>query len=172
MKKFDFRVAMKSLGIALVMTLIIVVFVTVLSIGMSGIIQHFEPNEEQLTSVAAEEVRSGDEWEMVENISSCNTNELMVIDNSQITEEMLISRNGKLIIDKVIGKCINDEGDGTVLNNRVDDEYISYRKCKDIKKNDIVVTYLIYNPDSAFIDDILYRFDYVVARDNLYESQG
>lgn len=77
-------------------------------------------------------------------------------DSSELTEDILASRQGKLIIEKCIGTVTDDERNG-VLN---DGSYISYENV-DCTKGDTITTYLIYNPDTNYTDDVIDRFDFV-----------
>lgn len=88
--------------------------------------------------------------------------EILVIDSSDLTNEMLENRNGKIIIEKVIGEVLDDEGNGKILNNN--NYYISYKNTKDIKPGSIVLSYMIYDPDTNYFDDIKDRYDYVIAQ--------
>lgn len=77
-------------------------------------------------------------------------------DSSELTEDVLANRQGKLIIEKCIGTVIDDEKNGSLE----DGSYISYADV-DCVKGDSVITYLIYNPDTNYTDDVIERFDYV-----------
>jgi uncharacterized protein YabN with tetrapyrrole methylase and pyrophosphatase domain len=98
------------------------------------------------------------------DINTVNTNELMVIDESQLTSDILENRNGKIIISRVIGKCINLNCDGVILNPYRDCTYISYADVQGVTENSIVVTYYIYNPDNNNVDDVISRVDYIVEQ--------
>ena len=91
----------------------------------------------------------------IDTVKIYNTNEL--------TTEILTNRNGKIIIEKVIGKVENDNLDGKIINC-IDEQhnYITYKRVENVKKNDIVLTYFIYNPLTNVEDDILTRIDYVI----------
>lgn len=85
-----------------------------------------------------------------------------IINANDLTFEELNSRNGKLIIERVIGIVEDAEnGVGHVLFSP-NYEYISYESVKGIRNGNIICTYLIYNPDTNYEDDILMRFDYVI----------
>ena len=104
--------------------------------------------------------------------------ELFKIYNSaDLTEEILINRNGDLIVEKLYGIVIDDEGNGKILESNDDfkkahnrqyesidfnNYYISYKRVEGVKKGDIVLTYCIYNPNSNYSDDIIARFDYIM----------
>lgn len=79
-----------------------------------------------------------------------------VYDSSELTEDILANRQGKLIIEKCVGTVTDDEKNGSLE----DGSYISYESV-DCTKGDSVITYLIYNPDTNYIDDVIERFDYV-----------
>ena len=83
----------------------------------------------------------------------------------ELTTDILENRNGKIIIEKTIGKVTTKEKDGVILNTK--DKYynyISYSKVDDAEVGDIILTYFIYNPDTNYYDDILYRFDYIIDK--------
>lgn len=77
-------------------------------------------------------------------------------DSSELTEDILANRQGKLIIEKCVGTVTDDEKNG----NLEDGSYISYADV-DCTKGDTVTTYLIYNPKTNYTDDVIERFDYV-----------
>ena len=77
-------------------------------------------------------------------------------DSSELTEDILANRQGKLIIEKCIGTVTDDEKNGVLK----DGSYISYADV-DCAKGDTITTYLIYNPETNYTDDVIERFDYV-----------
>lgn len=78
--------------------------------------------------------------------------------------DILEHRNGKLIIEQRVGIVTNKEtGDGKILGLEEND-YICYSRVKGIRDGSIVLTYFIYNPDTNYIDDIMYRCDYIIDR--------
>lgn len=89
-----------------------------------------------------------------------------IIDSADLSLEDLKNRKGKIIIEKCIGVVENSDGDGKVLNCYDSNyDYISYRSVEDFQVGDTILTYLIYNPDTSYTDDILERFDYVIDRE-------
>ena len=76
-------------------------------------------------------------------------------DSSELTEDILANRR-KLIIEKCVGTVIDDEKNGSLE----DGSYISYADV-DCVKGDTITTYLIYNPDTNYTDDVVDRFDFV-----------
>lgn len=83
-----------------------------------------------------------------------------VYDSSELTEDILVNRQGKLIIEKCVGTVTDDEKNGAIQNADSDYNYISYADV-DCTKGDTVTTYLIYNPETNYTDDVIERFDYV-----------
>lgn len=83
-----------------------------------------------------------------------------VYDSSELTEDILANRQGKLIIEKCVGTVIDDEKNGAIQNADSDYNYISYADV-DCTKGDTITTYLIYNPETNYTDDVIKRFDFV-----------
>ena len=83
-----------------------------------------------------------------------------VYDSSELTEDILANRQGKLIIEKCVGTVIDDEKNGAIQNADSDYNYISYADV-DCAKGDTITTYLIYNPETNYTDDVIKRFDFV-----------
>ncbi len=82
-----------------------------------------------------------------------------VYDSSELTEDILANRQGKLIIEKCVGTVLDDEKNGEIQNADSDYNYISYTNV-DCTKGDTVITYLIYNPETNYTDDVIERFDF------------
>ena len=68
--------------------------------------------------------------------------------------EILENRKGKIIIEVIEATVLDDEGNGS-------DQFGFYVKydAKRFSKGDKVQSVFVYNPDSNYIDDILYRVD-------------
>lgn len=92
-----------------------------------------------------------------------------VFATDDLTAEILHNRVGcgYVVVEKVIGICTNGKGDGKILNTKKS-SYINYHRTHDfctgkrIHKGDVVLTYLIYNPNNNYIDDVIERFDYII----------
>ena len=98
-------------------------------------------------------------FEPTVNVTSSETetdNICQLYDSSELTEDILANRQGKLIIEKCVGTVIDDEKNGSLE----DGSYISYADV-DCAKGDTITTYLIYNPETNYTDDVIKRFDYV-----------
>lgn len=74
--------------------------------------------------------------------------------NTEQDHDILKCRNGKIAIEVIQGTVLDMEGNG------VDNcgYYIKYDS-KQFTEGDKVKTVLVYDPDSNFVDDILYRID-------------
>lgn len=91
-----------------------------------------------------------------------------IFDSSEVTAQDIENRNGSLIVERCIG-IVTDaaRGDGVVLNS--DDDicsYIGYANCDvPYTEGTIIVTYLVYNPKTTWVDDIIDRYDFVLTRE-------
>ena len=71
--------------------------------------------------------------------------------------EILENRNGKIIIEVIEATVLDDDG------NACDDFgfYVKYDSGK-YEKGDRVQTAFVYNPETNYLDDILYRVDTLI----------
>lgn len=84
-----------------------------------------------------------------------------VVNSTDLTMEELAGRNGKLIIEQVVGKVTNAEtGAGYIIG--YPEYYINYSRVEGIQDGDVICSYMVYNPESNYEDDILIRFDYII----------
>ena len=83
-----------------------------------------------------------------------------LIDGADITADKLAKRNGAIIIEFVIGRVVDADGNGVVINTTNEDyNYISYRETG-LNEGDFVETYLIHAPNGSDVDEIIGRFDF------------
>ena len=88
-----------------------------------------------------------------------------IIDSADCTYDYITHRDGKIVIERVVGVCLNEQKDGVITNPSENmGTYISYRSVEGVEAGDTVVTYYIYNPESNAEDDVLERFDYVIGK--------
>ena len=87
------------------------------------------------------------------------TPSVMVVNTNDLTEEDLINRNGKIIVEQIQGVCLDAAGNGQIFTDSEYD-YINYEGL-DVKPGDVVTTYCIYNPRTNYTDDIIKRIDVV-----------
>lgn len=86
-------------------------------------------------------------------------------ESCDLTPEILRTRaeRHEIIIEKIIGVCLDDEGNGQILNPWDEDhDYISYASAPGIREGDVVMTLLTYNPDTNWDDDVIERRDFVI----------
>lgn len=92
-----------------------------------------------------------------------NINAIEIYDNADMTEEILTNRDGKIIVEKIVGKVTNYKLDGKILNcNSNNEGYMSYKRVDGAKENDTILTYYIYNPFTNEQDDVLTRLDFII----------
>lgn len=86
---------------------------------------------------------------------------LEILDTEEVTCEVVSNRKGSLLIERVIGVVLDDEGNGEIF---VDSpyNYISYKKVEGASKGDVICTYLVYDPTTNGEDDIIERFDFII----------
>lgn len=87
----------------------------------------------------------------------------VIYEPDELTTEFLCNRTDYdfVIIEKIIGVCLDSEGNGQILNTRnTEFNYIHYGN--DIQPGDVVMSLLTYNPDTNYDDDIISREDFVI----------
>lgn len=105
----------------------------------------------------------------IEDVLASMPYEYKLYDASELSAEILENRNGMVIVERCIGFVTNKTtGDGKVLNAyNKDYDYISCRSVTDQKYYDgtVFISYMIYNPENNYIDDITERYDFVLCRE-------
>lgn len=82
------------------------------------------------------------------------------LDTETITSRM---ENNTVIVEREIGIVLNAEGDGRVINIDGEYNYISYRHVGfDAPENTVIVTYIVFTPDSGGEDDFMGRWDFPI----------
>lgn len=81
-----------------------------------------------------------------------------------LTYEILRDRGDDIIIERIIGECIDKKGNGKVMGADPKYNYISYKGVKGVRKGDVILTICIYTPGNNYEDDICERFDYIIDR--------
>lgn len=96
---------------------------------------------------------------------------LKIYDTAELTPQIMANRNGKIVVEKIIGQVTNDKLDGKILNCDIEDggytnkdggNYINYERVAGAKKGDKILTYYIYNPFTNEQDDVLTRLDFII----------
>jgi hypothetical protein len=83
-----------------------------------------------------------------------------VVNAEDLSAETIENRNGKLIIERVVGTVTDNDGNGHAIYDN--SYYICYQSVKCASNGDRVVSYFIYNPLNNCCDDIIWRFDYIL----------
>lgn len=123
-----------------------------------------EFNGAQHTITGFEKIESS----LLSLLSVAGNDNIELYDCSDLTAEVLENRKGTTIVERCIG-IVTDRrsGDGKVLNLPEDcGYYISYRDIyRPISDGTIMLSYMVYNPDNNYIDDIMERYDFVLSRE-------
>lgn len=88
--------------------------------------------------------------------------------HSEITLDLLENREGKTIVERCYGVVLDMEtGDGRIINAADGaGNFISYRSVYQTHdENSIMLTYLVYNPENNYCDDIIIRYDFVLEKE-------
>lgn len=85
---------------------------------------------------------------------------VQVVDSAELTGDMLRERNGKIIVEMVAGIVEDERGNGTALNPADSDyAYINYSEVS-CNPGDMILTFLVYNPETDGEDDVIERVDF------------
>lgn len=105
---------------------------------------------------------------VVSLLKSAEFKNVKVYDSSEITPDILENRAGKTIVERCYGIVLDMEtGDGRIINAADGaGNYISYRSVYQTHdENSIMLTYLVYNPENNYCDDIIIRYDFVLEKE-------
>ena len=100
-----------------------------------------------------------------------NANTIEIYDTSELTPDIMKNRNGKIVVEKIIGEVTDSNLNGRILNcdneeggytNKDGGNYINYERVENARKGDKIVTYFIYNPFTNAQDDVLTRLDFII----------
>lgn len=87
-----------------------------------------------------------------------------IYDSSELTSDILETRIGTTIVERCIGLVTDaGNGDGVILNSADLGDYIGYRAVNlPFQDGMIVLSYMIYNPENDYVDDIIDRYDFIL----------
>ena len=149
-----------------------VFIVTAIMFGFTGCAEKVVAEDNVITTDGLREeymMSVGVEYEdtLIMDFSDRYEGDVIIYDSNDLTLDMLENRNGQVIIERCYGVVIDDEnGAGKVLNPYDEDyDYISYSRCEGVREGTLMMTYLVYNPDTNYFDDIMERYDCVVSRE-------
>ena len=107
-------------------------------------------------------------------VSNFSKDSVVIYNSQDLTAEILENRagTGKTVVERVIGMVTNEDrkGDGVVLNTtNTEYNYISYMDVDfETRNGTIILTYLVFNPNSNYIDDVIERYDFLLDRQYEY----
>lgn len=104
--------------------------------------------------------------EVIQQAGRYATATIEIWETDDLTLDEIITRQdrGALVIERLVGTVLNENGDGRVLNTADPYyNYISYRSVPGARPGDIVVTYCIYDPETDVEDDIIERYDTIIC---------
>lgn len=102
---------------------------------------------------------------LVRQLAASGEENIVVYDSSELTAEILESRNGALIVERCIGAVTNAEkGDGMMFNSPDPQfNYIGYRRISQpLENGTVVLSYMVYDPGNNYVDDIAERYDFIL----------
>ena len=74
-----------------------------------------------------------------------------------------------IIVERCIGVVTSTNGDGTLIYSDMEFNYIYYSTVR-FSPWDVVVTYNVYNPETQYTDDVIFRFDFKIG--NMMDLYG
>ena len=113
--------------------------------------------------------------EVVQQAESYNTTSVEIWETDDLTLEDIVTRQDRdaLVIERLVGVVLNEDGDGQVLNTADPYyNYISYRGIPGAQPGDIIVTYCFYDPTTNVEDDIIERYDTIICNANTAARLG
>lgn len=113
--------------------------------------------------------------ETVTAAESYNTGAIEIWETDDLTLEDIVTRQDRdaLVIERLVGVMLNENGDGRVLNTADPYyNYISYRGIPGAQPGDIIVTYCFYDPTTDVEDDIIERYDTIICNANTAARLG
>ena len=89
-----------------------------------------------------------------------------IYDSSELTFDMLEDRvdTNTVIVERCIGIVTDVENRKGIILNTFSGYLISYRNTPNIQKGNIVISYMVYNPNNNYTDDIMERYDFIVEK--------
>lgn len=154
-----------------IIRLIIATMAAVLLIGCNGITakgQHDSIKADNIGSIVYNTVSNVTDDMTVSNEAMAADHSLHGWDNTEIyftrtqkdydaITEILENRKGKIIIEVIEATVLDHDGNGS-------DQFGFYVKydAKRFSKGDKVQSVFVYNPDTNYVDDILYRVDSLI----------
>lgn len=102
---------------------------------------------------------------LVDLLRAAGNENIVVYDASELTADILENRCGTTVVERCFGVVTDaKQGDGRVLNPADKDyDYIGYRGVYwPVSDGTVLLSYMIYNPDNGYVDDIVERYDFIL----------
>lgn len=118
----------------------------------------------EINDAQIQEIENG----LIDKLADEGLTNYTVYDSSELTEEVLGNRAGKTVIERCFSLITSEEGDAQILNSADPDfSYISYRSYteKEIREGTVMLSFMVYNPENNYTDDIAERYDFVLTRE-------
>lgn len=87
---------------------------------------------------------------------------IRAIDSALMNKDILKNRLDTVLVERVISRANGKNKFAKVLNCGHKKEFIKTKRKE--KKGTIIVSYLIYNPCTTYIDDVISRFDRIIKK--------
>lgn len=110
------------------------------------------------------------ENQFIKKVLDESSYEYRIYDASELTCNILENRKGTIIVERYISQLTDSiTGQGCIINAyNKECSYINYSSTQVINTDgSVYVSYVIYNPENNFIDDIIGRYDCVLSENIL-----
>ena len=77
-------------------------------------------------------------------------------------------RQNQIYVTIECGICIDDAGNGMLINENGECGYISYRNIDNVHRGDVVYTLCVLNPETNYFDDIICRIDVIAGTEKIF----
>lgn len=95
--------------------------------------------------------------------------EITVYNARDLTSDVLENRRGTTVVERCIGTITDADGKSGIILNASDEDYsyIGYGGIiGPLSEGEIVLSYIVYSPDSGEVDDVAERYDFVLDSDD------
>lgn len=89
---------------------------------------------------------------------------LVIYDSGDLTEKVLETRVEQklLVVERSVGVVTSIDPDGRVNGKTKEGFSLCYTGVEGAEVGAKIVSYFVYNPENDYVDDIVYRWDYVI----------
>jgi hypothetical protein len=83
-------------------------------------------------------------------------------DSALLNKDILRNRLDTVLVERVISRANGKNKFARIINCGHKKEFIKTKRKE--KKGTIIVSYLVYNPNTTYIDDVIARFDRIIKK--------